>query len=48
MFPFSQTRSSQLEALHYIRVAAIRQNTLLCNREKLIAKSMQLQQSKNH
>jgi hypothetical protein len=31
------TRSSQLEALRYVRVAAIRQFTLLRNQEKLIA-----------
>jgi hypothetical protein len=33
-------RSSQLEALRYVRVAAVRQNTLLRNQEKLIAKTV--------
>jgi hypothetical protein len=34
------TRSSQLEALRYVCVAAVRQNTLLRNQEKLIAKTV--------
>ena len=34
------TRSSQLQALRYLRVAAVRQHTLLRNQEKLIAKTV--------